>query len=478
MSKKKRVHIVGIAGRLSAPLAGALKDKDWQVTGSDQPAVYPPVTDYLAAHKISYTRGYSPKNITSNLDLVIVAGSAFHYDPRNPEVKKAKKANIKTISQSEAIARFVVKKKSLVVAGSHGKTTTAAMLVSIFEKASLNPSFMFGGITKDLKDPLKVTNSDWSIVEGDEYPTFGFNSKSKFWHYRPRDVILTACHWEHQDVYKTEASYLETFIKFLNLIPDRGTIFACSSGENIKKVLKETKKTAMLYDVDPGSQTDWWADDILLTPTGSEFLLKNKKGLNLPLALNVLGRHNIQNAVGAAGLSLELGISKKAVIGGLSSFIGLQRRLEIIGKYEGTTLIKDISQTKPRVIAALRAIREHFPEKKIIVIFYPHYSGFRYKSSLSEFSGMFDDTDKTVITRVMFKKEINKKNRVLGKDIVQVISQTQSNVAYLPIDDDVVNNILETVKPESVVILMSSGNYREIDKKIIKRLQKLKKEEK
>jgi len=478
MSKKRRVHIIGVAGQLSAPLAGALKNKGWQVTGSDQPAVYPPVTDYLTAHKISYTRGYSPKNITPNLDLVIVAGSAFHYNPRNPEVGKAKRMGIKIISQSEAVAKFVVKKNSLVVAGSHGKTTTTAMLVSIFEKANLNPSFMFGGITKDLKDPLKITDSDWSIVEGDEYPTFGFNLKSKFCHYRPRDVILTACHWEHQDIYKTEASYLKAFIKFLNLVPNKGKILACSSGKNIKRVLEKTKKTAILYDVNPGNQTDWWADNALLTLTGSEFLLRNKRGFSLTINLKVLGRHNIQNAVGAAGLSLELGISKKAVVGGLSSFIGLQRRLEIIGKYGEITLIRDISQTKPRVTATLRAIQEHFPGKRIIVVFYPHYSGFRYKSSLAEFSGMFDNADEIIITRVMFKKEIDKKNRVLGKNIVQVISQTQPNVAYLPIDDDVVDNVLKAVKPGSIVVLMSSGNYRAIDEKIIKRLRKLKKEKK
>lgn len=457
---KKKVHIIGVAGQLSGPLAKTLQDNDWQVTGSDHSNIYPPATDYLEVNKIEYSRGYSAKNIKKNLDLVIVAGSALAYDPQNPEVIRAKKLGLKVISQAQAIRQVVIKKNSIVVAGTYGKTTTTAMLVSIFKKANLNPSYMFGGMTKDLTDPLRITNSDWSIVEGDEYPTLGFNPRSKFLFYRPSYLILTAARWEHQDVFKTEKDYLATFKKLLKLIPENGFVLASKSGKNVLKILKRFAGKKLFYSAVKNEKGNWRAGSIELSKQGSKFLLSGKNGQKLLLRLRVLGKHNVENAVAAAGLALELGLDKQAVRQGLESFLGLQRRLETLGKFNGVTVIKDVSQTKPRVAAALQALQDHFPKKRVLVVFDPHCSGLFYRASLKDYPGMFDRADMVIISQVTFKKEIPKKERVLGKDIVAMVKKTQPRVKYLPVGKDLVGEVLRFVRPTDVIIFMSSGGLR------------------
>ena len=471
---KKSVHIIGIAGKLSAPLAKALKDLGWEVTGSDQPNVYPPVTDYLEKWQIPYTRGYYRENIKDNLDLVIVAGSAFHYQENNPEVQEAIRKKIPLISQAQAISRFVIKKNSIVVAGSFGKTTITAMLVSIFKEAGKKFSYMFGGMTKDELLPLQIVPSQWSIVEGDEYPTFGFDNRPKFWHYRPRWAILTACHWEHQDVYHSPRDYQAAFKKFLSLLPKEGKIFASFRGENVRKVVAQAEKETIFYSLYPEEGVEWWGEEKRFSSRGSSFTLIRKGKKVLSCSLRVLGEHNIENAIAAAALSLTLGISPSAVKKGLAKFRGLRRRLEIVTTVGGIKIIRDISQTKPRVQGALKALRLHFPHSSIKVIFYPHYSAFRYRSSLREFKGMFAGASEVAITRVVFKKGIAKSQRVLGKDIVQAAKLPSVRVNYLPLDEDVVEWAVKGIRKGDIIVLMSSGNYRGIDEKIVERLKKKK----
>ena len=474
---KKKVHIIGVAGQLSGPLAKALEDNDWQVTGSDQKQVYPPITDYLDNNKISYTRGFNQDNISKDLDLVILAGIAvgsFVPDSReNPEIDKARQLGLKIISQAEAIQKLLIKKESIVVAGTYGKTTTTAMLVAIFKKAGFDPSYMFGGISKGVTNPLAITDSIWSIVEGDEYLAAGKERQPKFLYYQPKYLILTAARWEHQDVYKKRGDYWVAFKKLLSLIPEDGFVLANKSGENIDKVLTSFKGRKVFYSLKKVKEAKWWVEDIKLGEKGSNFLIVNKQGLKISIKLKVLGRHNIENALVAGALALSLGVGEKAVRQGLKSFMGIKRRLEIIGCWKEVTVIDDISQTRPRVKAALRAIKDHFPQKRILVIFDPHYSGLLYKPSLNDYPGMFDLAGKVIISRVSFKKEISKKDRVLGKDIVEKISQTQKRASYLPLKKELIREVTEYLKEGDVVVFMSSGGlYGEgIKKEVIKQLR-------
>jgi UDP-N-acetylmuramate: L-alanyl-gamma-D-glutamyl-meso-diaminopimelate ligase len=467
---KRKVHIIGIAGNLSAPLAKAFLKMGWKVTGSDHPHVYPPATDYLDSLNIKWSRGYRRENISHDLDLVVIAGSALLYDAKNPEFLEAKRLQLKIISQAEAVGRFVVKENSIVVAGTYGKSTTTAMLVNIFEEAGRKPSFMFGALLIDGSDPLKITASSWSIVEGDEYPTLHFDPRPKFLLYSPKFLILTAARWEHKDVYKKEEDYLKVFRRLLEIIPQDGRVIASLRGENIPE-LTENIKIKDYYSLNRQPKSFGWAEGVKLYPAGSSFYF-NSRNLKrrIKIRLNILGRHNIENAVAAASLASLLGISPQQIAAGLESFTGLKKRLEIIGNFGGVTLVKDVSQTKPRIEAALQALRKHFPDGRLLVIFYPHHSGLQERSSLIDYPGTFDLADEVIVTKVVFKKGITGDKRVLGKDIVDFISKTQPNVKYIPLDDEIVCYLANHLREKDVAVFMSSGGYREIINRLIAKI--------
>ncbi|MFH1601825.1 MAG: Mur ligase family protein [Candidatus Shapirobacteria bacterium] len=476
----KKVHIIGVAGQLTGPLAGAFKAMGWKVTGSDQKKIYPPLTTYLEKNNISYTRGFNLSNISKSLDLVVTGGSVFssmgNGGKPNIELDKARKLGLKIISQAGALQKILIKQNSIVVAGTYGKTTTTAMVSAILKKAGFNPSHMFGGIAKNSQDPLRITDSNWSIVEGDEYLASDFNYKPKFLYYRPKYLLLTAARWEHQDVYKKEKDYLDAFKKLISLVPFRGFILANKSGENLSEVLKNFTGKIIFYNLKKRKGVDWWTENISLDKTGSRFVLKNKQGLQVALALNLLGKHNIENALSAASLGMALGADKKHVQKALKSFRGIKRRLEILGTFSGVTVVDDFSQSRPRAQAALLALKDHFPNSRLVVIYDPHYSGLLYRSSLDDYPGMFDLANRVLVSRVSFRRAVSKKERVLGRDIIEKIRLTQKNARYLPLEEEIVDQAIESVRSGDVLAIMSSGGQRaeRIKRGIIAKLKKRK----
>ncbi len=472
--KKKLVHIIGIVGQLSAPLAVALKKEGWKVTGSDQEKTYPPLTDHLIENKISWSSGYKKENIKTDIDLIIIAGSALRSDPNNPEVKMAKQMGLKIISQARAIERFVIKKNSTVVSGTFGKTTTTGMIVSIFKESVENPSYMIGGVPVNKSSPLQIEDSDWSIVEGDEYPTLGYDPNSKFLYYHPKFLVLTSARWEHQDVFKKETDYIDTYKKVINKIPQNGFVLASEKGENIKKVLNNFTGKIYYYGVEKGDKTDFWAEKIKYTDKGARFYLYGKN-IKKPVKIEVCtyGQHNIENAVAASSLAILNKIPEKYIQQGIFNFKGIKKRLELVGKYNGVSIISDISQTKPRIMAALRAARTHF-KANLWVVFYPHYSGLQEKESLVDYQNTFDKAKKVIVSKVIFRSDVDKKDRVSGSEIVAAINKSKKSSSYIPIDEKIVNILSKQTKPGDAIIFTSSGSYREILKNTINRLKRRK----
>ena len=324
--KKRWVHIIGIVGQISAPLAVVLNKEGWKVTGSDQEKTFPPLTDHLIKNKISWSAGYKKENVLKGIDLVIIAGSALRSDPNNPEVREARKMGLNIISQAQAIEKFVIRKNSIVVSGTFGKTTTTGMIVSIFRKSLKTPSYMIGGVPINKTSPLQITDSSWSIVEGDEYPTLGFDPNSKFLYYHPKFLILTSARWEHQDVFKKEADYIETFRKVVNLISKDGFVLTSENGENLKKVLSGFSGKTYYYGIKKSKRTDFWAKKIKYTSNGSRFYLCGKT-ISKPINIEVCayGQHNVENAIAASSLALLNGISIKDVQGGIKEFKGIKK---------------------------------------------------------------------------------------------------------------------------------------------------------
>lgn len=447
----KKAYFIGIAGKTMAPLAKAFKDQGWAVSGSDQENVYPPVTDYLKKSSISFFRGYCSQNVPRDADLVVVGRSALLVDPKNPEYLEAKKTAVPVLSYPEVLQKYLIKKNSIVVAGTYGKTTIAALVSWIMLKADLNPSYAIGGEPLGIDDGVKIDSSDYSVVEGDETPALAETSPPKFFYYQPKYLLLTATKWDHPEVYKTHADYLGSFSKLVSFLPVDGLLVY--NLDNVgEEVVKKAKCKKISYSLN-NTKADYF-----------------RKSLNFQTLL--LGKTNLENICGAIALADQLGIEKKIIAEAVNSFKGVKTRLELLGEFGGRFVYWDIAQHPEKVKGSLAALRDHYQKNKIICVYNPSTTGLKYREGLAWLRGAFTAADRVIVGKVGFLKSIGKENRVTGYDLVKVISETQPNVCYESSDEKIFQRLLRETGQKDVVVFMSSGGLRftNLIKNTIKRL--------
>lgn len=455
---RNRVHFIGIAGKTMAPLAKMFTDMGWKVTGSDQKAVYPPITAYLEENNIDFARGYSEKNLLEKPDLVVVGRSALLVDQENPEVIKAKKLGCPILSYPEVLRNFLVKENSIVVAGTYGKTTLAALLAWILEKAGFNPSFMFGGISLNFPDGIRNTSSSYSVIEGDETPAMLETDLPKFMFYKPKFALLTAASWDHLEIFKNENDYIRVFKKFVKLIPQNGLLVACRDGENTEKVVGQARCRVVWYSSET-KNANFWLEKISFIDDLTSF------GVVMPqerilLETPLLGRHNLENICGAVALCHNLGIETDIMKKAVRTFRGIKTRLENLGTFGGVTVFWDFAQHPAKVEESLKALRARFPKKRIFCIFDPHASILRQRESLGWYPGKFDEANQVMVTKMIFPASLRRESRIIGPEIVRAIAKTQPNVFYEPIDEKGIDFLINKVKAEDIIIFMSSGGLK------------------
>ena len=466
--KKKKVYIIGIVGTIGTGLALAFQKAGWQVSGSDQEKVFPPLTDFLAKAGIPFYRGYKACQVPAGVDLVVVGGSALVIDKHNPEYEAAKRKGLPIISHAEAVARFVVKENSLVVAGGYGKTTLTSLLAAILRAAGWQPAYMIGGLPQDGSLPLAFSpHSRWSVVEGDEYQINPYQPRAKFFLYRPRYLLLTAAHWEHPDVYPRAEDYTRAFQQLAQETLARGgLIVANHDGENLPELLP-AKKNIIWY-----SHQKTLGDYRLLEwhphSDGLEVWVgyrQHRWRFSSPL----LGKHNAENIVGAVAMGHQLGIPIPVLRKALKAATGVKRRLEFRREIAGVKIFEDFSQTPPRIRAALAALREHFPHRRLYLVFYPHYSGWRDRSILAEIKGLFEKADFTWITRVHFDRR-PREQRVSGHDIA--LAAGGENVVYMPDASELTTDLCRRLRENSLLVFMTSGDLGDLYPKVASCLEK------
>ena len=453
----KKAYFIGLAGKTMAPLAKAFKDWGWEVSGSDQEKIYPPVTDYLKKNKILCQKGYRPDNLSFVPDLIVVGRSALIVDPQNPEYLKAKTLGCPVLSYPEVLQKYLLKKNSVVVAGTYGKTTLTALIAWILLKAGLNPSYMIGGVPLNMADGVKITDSSWSVVEGDETPALWENDPPKFMYYQPKFLLFTATKWDHPEIFKTAKDYQQAFVNLARLLPADGLLVY--NWENVEKEIVQTaagRKISYSFD---NQQADWLVKDFSFLPEKTVFKIQGK-GKELQLKTTLLGKHNLENICGAVALALEIGIEEKAILSAVQTFKGVKTRLEFLGKFGGRYLFWDFAQHPEKVKGSLEALRERFPSQKIISVFDPSMTGLKYSESLDWYQEAFAKANQVIVSKVSFIKKVGKENRVSGKDIVSAIAKTQPQVFYEPLDEKIIKWLLEKTKQDDIIVFMSSGGLR------------------
>jgi UDP-N-acetylmuramate: L-alanyl-gamma-D-glutamyl-meso-diaminopimelate ligase len=409
----KHIHILGLAGTMTAPLAIALQKQGYTITGSAQKKIYPPMSDLITNISINQTP------INKNIDLAII-GSSFLLSSRcRDEFEQIKKLNIPHISATQYLSKHLIKPESILVAGSFGKTTITALLAHIFPQ----DSYFFGGQTTSQTPSLQFANTNRSIIEADESIN-GLDTQAKFLYYPVKYLILTSVDWEHKDCYPTAEKNLEAFRQLVKNIPPDGVLIYNQNSPEIQKLLPDCQAKTIPYS--PSKKFD----------------------------TKLVGYHNQENIAAAYTLCQYLGLKNEDVLKAIATFPGIKRRLEKIYTKNNILIYDDFAQSATRVKSALEALKYSYPHHHLCVYFEPHASFLKNFQSVEEFkiiNGLFNDF---VLGKISFSADITKESRVTVKNWQKIIGQ---NFQYFPMDQDIINYYSSNLKPGDILIHFSSG---------------------
>ena len=350
--KKKHIHLIGICGTAMASLAGMLKERGFRVTGSDA-AAYPPMSDFLASLEIPVAQPFHAANLTPRPDLVVVGNAISRGNPELEHVldERTPFCSLPQILHDE----FLRGKQVIVVAGTHGKTTTTSMLSWIFHSAGQNPSFLIGGIAENFGSSFSLGEGKHFILEGDEYDTAFFDKGPKFLHYFPDAVVLTSVEFDHADIYKDLDAVETSFKRLVNLIPGRGKLVAIDTGESVERCIAKAFCSVDRYGLQ--SQANWRIVNLKFAPEKTTWtVLKNgEPWADFDFAL--AGEYNVCNATAAAAMASSFGIPKEAIRDALRTFKSVKRRLEVKAQVRGITIIDDFAHHPTAIAGTLTALR-------------------------------------------------------------------------------------------------------------------------
>lgn len=459
-SEIKSVHFTGICGTAMASAAAAMKEKGFDVTGSDQ-GVYPPMSTFLAERKIAAMDGYSEANLKHKPDLVVI-GNAISRG--NPEAEYVLDHKLRYCSLAALLAEFFIRgKRSLVVAGTHGKTTTTALLAWVFEHNGLNPSFLIGGIPTNLGQGARFTDSDWFIIEGDEYDTAFFDKRSKFIHYQPEVAIINNLEFDHADIFENLAAVQKTFSHFIRLVPRNGLLLANGDDPNLAPLLDITHSPVKRFGL--GENNAVRATNLRFGPTATEFEIPSAK-----FHINLVGELNVRNALAVVACAKHCGLSNKQIQSAFDTFKGIRRRMEVRGIAGGVTLIDDFGHHPTAIRETLRALRIKYPREKIWAVFEPRSNTTRRNVFQQELVAAFADANAVVVAEVARLEQLAAGERLNPEKLMQDIAATGKPTAYLPDVDSIVSHVAKNAEGGDVVVIFSNGGFGGIHAKLLERL--------
>ncbi len=457
----KHIHFIGICGVAMSALAIAFKKAGFEVTGSDV-GFFPPVSTNLEKHKINFYPGWHPENI-GKPDLVIVGNVA---SSTNPEWLYIQKNKLNFKSYPEAIAEYFVKENSIVCAGTYGKTTSSSLLTWILKQNNFDPTHMFGGISLNDLPAAEITNSKYSILEGDEYKSARWDNGPKFAHYSPTHLLLTSVVWDHADVYPTEKSYIDVFANLLKNISTNGLVVLSAKVIHDQPQLADLPTCKIItYGKTPNNDYQYF--DVQTNKEGINFKIKHQS-LIFNLQSANLGDYMADNMTGCFALAHQLGIEPNNIIKAITSYKNIKRRLE--KKYEDSiTVFDDIAHSPKKAEAVLSSLKNIY-SGKIIVIFEPN-GGNRQIESIPGYDNAFISANAVIIPRLTtIKQDPNKPEAMDGQKLAEVISKTHNNVKYIDDDNKLINYLANITQTGDVVIFCGSHGFRGMIDQLIKQL--------
>ena len=447
------IYLIGICGTGMGALAGLLSEAGFSVRGSDS-NVYPPMSTFLQDRGITVYEGFSQQNLTPLPDLVIPGNSCV---PTHVEATVARNHSLAQLSFPEALNHFFLKdRRSLVVAGTHGKTTTSGMLVHVLCSAGRDPGFMVGGVLQHLDKSFSVGTGSQFVTEGDEYDSSYFDKNPKFLHYAPQVGIVTSVEFDHADIYSSREEYQQAFEAFAHLIADDGLLIV--SGEDpVASQLKTHSAPVWTYGI--GQHYNVCGHIIHTSEQGIEFdlIFQGKDLGRMKLPMN--GNHNLRNALAVSAVALYEGLNADEIADGLASFPGVKRRQEILGEPGGILVVDDFAHHPTAVRATIEATRERWPHRRLLAVFEPRSNSSRRKIFETAYGEAFKDAECAYICSPPFRHNDDEEHFMDVDVVLERILQTGSHAKSFSCASSILDALIHDARPHDVILIMSNGSF-------------------
>ena len=461
------IHLIGICGTAMATLAALLKRRGHDVRGSDQ-NVYPPMSDFLAAEGIPITTGYAADHIGSDVDLVVI-GNAISRG--NAELESVLERKIRYCSLPEAVREhFLWGARSIVVAGTHGKTTTTSLTGWLLTSGRLDPTVLVGGIALNFGDAgssYRVGGGREFVIEGDEYDSAFFDKTAKFLKYLPDVAVVNNVEFDHADIYADLDAVLLAFRRLVNLVPRNGLLLLGADSPNAKGL--ETHAVSPLETFGTSDEATWQATDIEAADGLTHFKVRRRGDVFGRFASPLLGVHNVRNAVAAIAVGSYVGISPADLAEGLRTFQGIKRRLEVVGTADGVTVMDDFAHHPTAVHETLSALRSGYPDRRIWAVFEPRSASSCRRIFQDDFARAFGAADEVIVAAV-FRSSLPESERLSAEQLVDDLQARKQRARYIAAVDDIVGTLVNEHRTGDIVVLMSNGGFGGIHQKLLKAL--------
>jgi UDP-N-acetylmuramate: L-alanyl-gamma-D-glutamyl-meso-diaminopimelate ligase len=443
-------------------LAGLLADAGIEVRGSDE-AVYPPMSTMLRDKGIRLLDGYRPDHLDDRPDLVVVGNIATR---TNPESVAAIERGIEHCSMPQAIGRLLLEgRHPIVVAGTHGKTTTSALMAWVLTAAGRDPSFLVGGVLRNFGRSYGLGRGPDFVIEGDEYETAWFDKGPKFLHYRPRTAILTSVEFDHAEMYADLPAVKAAFRKFVALVPPDGLIAWCDDDMNVREVIGTARCLRHPYGVGRG---DGWRGRVRAgDPEGMEFEVQRDGRLFGIFRTSLTGHHNLRNILGVVAAAHHRGLDAAAIGEGLKTFAGVKRRQEVRGNAAGVLVIDDFAHHPTAVRETLAAVRGRYRGRTLWAVFEPRTNTTRRSVFQEEYARSFDDADRIVVAAVDHPERAPEGGRFSVEQLVESLRGRGKDAVLIPAVPDIVTHVAQHAGRGDIVLVMSNGAFGGIHDRLL-----------
>jgi UDP-N-acetylmuramate: L-alanyl-gamma-D-glutamyl-meso-diaminopimelate ligase len=463
----QRIHLIGVCGTAMATLAALLKRKGHDVRGSDQ-NVYPPMSDFLAAEGIRIMTGYREEHVTSDVDLVVV-GNAISRG--NPELETVLERKIRYCSLPEAIRdQFLWGARSIVMAGTHGKTTTTSLTGWLLTHGNLDPTVLVGGIALNLGDggsSYRIGRGRDFVIEGDEYDSAFFDKTAKFLKYLPDIAVINNIEFDHADIYADLDAVLLAFRRLVNLVPRNGLLLLGADSEHAVALRSRAVSPVETFGLSDGA--DWQAHDLDTRDGLTHFKVRRRGEPFGRFASPLLGAHNVRNALAAIAVGAQAGVGAETLAEGLRAFRGIKRRLETVGVSRGVTVLDDFAHHPTAVHETLSALRTGYPGRRIWAVFEPRSASSCRRVFQDDFARAFGGADQVVVAQV-FRSSLPEDQRLSAEQLVSDLQARGQRARYVPHVDDIVRTIVDEHREGDLVVVMSNGGFGGIHSKLLEAL--------